>query len=88
MHPQILAEAGREYHDEMRRLQCERTRIRSGDERKLVELQRTIERMIGLVASGTMPGSAVARRISGRTRTCHPPLRADPARISRGDCIF
>jgi hypothetical protein len=64
MHPDIIAEAVREYHAEMRRLQGERARSRSGDERKLAELQRSIERLIDLAASGTVPGSAVARRIA------------------------
>jgi hypothetical protein len=64
MHPDIIAEAVREYHAEMRRLQGERARSRNADERKLAELQRSVERLIDLVASGTVPGSAVARRIA------------------------
>lgn len=56
MHPDIIAEAVREYHAEMRRLQGERARSRSGDERKLAELQRSIERLVDLAASGTVPG--------------------------------
>ena len=65
LHPQVIAEAAREYHAEMRRLDGERARTRGADERRLGELRRSIERMIDAVAAGDLSGAAVGRRIHG-----------------------
>ena len=64
MHPQVIAEAAREYHAEMRRLDGERARTRGSDERRLSELRRSIERMIDGVAAGDLAGAAIGRRIA------------------------
>lgn len=43
---------------------AERAQSRGSNERKLAELRRSIDRMIDLVAAGTMAGPAVARRFA------------------------
>ena len=64
LHPDVITEAVREYHAEMRRLEGDRHRSRAGDERKLGELRRSIDRMIDAVASGDLSGAAIGRRLA------------------------
>jgi site-specific DNA recombinase len=63
-HPDVIAEAVREYHAEMRRLEGDRASSRSSDMRKLGELRRSVERMIDALAAGDVTGASVGRRIA------------------------
>ncbi len=63
-HPKAIAEAVREYHAEMRRLDAERARDRSKDERRLAECRRQIERTVDQIVEGIASGPAIGRRLN------------------------
>ena len=63
-HPDLLAEAAREYHAEWRRITAQQSQGRAQDERKRAELLRTINRLVDAIASGDLAASAVGQRIA------------------------
>ncbi len=63
-HPKAIAEAVREYHAEMRRLDGEREYERAKDQRRLAECRRQIERAVDQIVDGIASGPAIGRRLA------------------------
>lgn len=85
-HPEVIAEALREYHAEMRRLDGSRARNRSENERKLGEAERKIARLVDAIADGVGDGRAVALKIGELERETDA-LRSELARSPQADVV-
>ena len=64
MHPDVIAVAVKEYHAELRRLEGENSRTRIVDEKRLLDLRKSIDKLIDAVAAGDLPASAVGRKVA------------------------
>ena len=62
--PVLLGEFAREYYAERRRLAVSLSSNRVGNERKLAEARRSLQRMIDGVADGSLSAAAVGRKIT------------------------
>jgi site-specific DNA recombinase len=63
-HPELIGAAVRAYHAEMQRLEREANSTRAGDQRRLTDLQRSLDRMVEAIAGGEATGATLGRKIA------------------------
>ncbi|MCW6512613.1 recombinase family protein [Lichenifustis flavocetrariae] len=63
-HPKVITDAVREYHAERRRLAAQSVQERSVVERRLVDVEKQMARLVDALASGTLPVSAIGPKLN------------------------